>query len=329
VTVIDGFALFTRLDSNQFHISALLDASAYDALDFASAEASPDLLVAPKSHRGNVWLFGERTIEVWYNAAQEGSSDFFFRPIPSATMQRGCAAKLSIVEEDNTLFWLGDDRVVYRANGYTPERISTFAIEHIIQDYASVSDAESFSYTQDGHKFYVLTFPTELATWVYDISMGLWHERQSFEKGRWRAAHYEFFNGKHYVGDFENGNIYEINPLSNTEDGNLIQRIVTSPPVFSDKARLFHDKLWVDFDTGYGLLSGQGSDPQVMLRYSDDGINWSNELWRSLGQRGRYNTQVEWLALGMARERIYELTVTDPVPFRITGAYALIRSGNA
>lgn len=326
VTVLDGYGIFGRADSNRYHISGLLDLSAYDALDFASAEESPDLIVRVFAHKGNLWIFGEKSIEVHYNA---GAGDFPFRPLQQAAQTRGCAAKLSVVAEDNTLFWLGDDRVVYRADGYTPKRVSTFAIERAIQDYSTVSDCEAFSYTQDGHKFIVLTFPTQKVTWVYDIATGLWHERQSFEKERWRAAHHAFFDGKHLVGDFETGKIYEIDITKYTEDGNTIQRKVVSSPVFDAKHKLFHDRLILDFDTGLGLENGQGSDPQVMLRFSDDAYNWSNELWRDLGKIGKYQTQVEWLNMGMAKERLYEITMTDPIPFRLTGAYAEVGKGDA
>ena len=327
VTVIDGYGIFTRKDTNEFAISALNDISAYGALDFATAEQNPDLLVRAFALKGNLWLFGDRSIEIWYNT---GSGDFPFSPIKGATITRGCAAKRSVAAEDNTLFWLGDDRIVYRADGYTPSRISTYAIEKAIEGYTTISDAEAFCYTQEGHKFYVLTFPTELVTWVYDISTGLWHQRQSFEEGRWRATSHVFFDGKNLVGDYETGKIYELDLDTYTENGTTIQAIATCPPIFKDKKRITHDKLWIDFDTGVGLLSGQGSNPQAILRFSDDGGNtWSNEKWRTMGATGEYQTQVAWTGLGQARERIYEVTVTDPVKRHITGAYANLRIGNA
>ncbi len=326
VTVIDGYAAFTRLGLNTFHLSNLNDITLYEALDFATAEQNPDLLVAAFALKGNLWLFGTLTIEIWQNT---GSGDFAFAPMRNSTISRGCAAKRSIAAEVNTLFWLGEDRIVYRAKGTIPERISTHAIEKAIQGYDTISDAEAFCYTQEGHKFYVLTFPTELVTWVFDISTELWHQRQSFELGRWRASSYVFFDGKHLVGDFSTGKIYELDLDTYTENGATIQRIATSPPAFEDKARLTHDKLWIDFDSGVGLTSGQGSDPQVMLRFSDDGVTWSNEKWATLGAIGEYQTQVAWTGLGQARERIYEITITDPVKCNITGAYLNFRLGRA
>jgi hypothetical protein len=206
VTVLDGYAVFTRLNTNEFAASLLDDVTSYDALDYAVANQHPGQTVRAFTLKGNLWIFCQFHIEIWGNI---GSGDFAFAPLKSATITRGCAAKLSVAEEDNTVFWLGDDRIVYRANGYTPERISTHAIEKAIEGYDTISDAEAFCYTQEGHKFYVLNFPTELVTWGYDISTGLWHQRQSFEEGRWRVAGHVFFNGKNLVGDYETGNIYE------------------------------------------------------------------------------------------------------------------------
>lgn len=323
VTVLDGYAIFSRIDSNQYAWSAIQDASSYNALDFASAEESPDNIVALFAIRGELWIFGEKTTEVHYNS---GNSDRPFIPIDGATMRRGCAAKRSVVQEDNTLFWLGDDRIVYRADGYRPQRISQFAIEDIFQKMSVVSDAEGFSFTEAGHKFYVLTFPTELQTWVYDISTGLWHQRQSFEKGRWRATGYVDFAGKKLVQDFESGNIYEIDQSVFMENGEIIQGIATAPPSTEENYRLIFDELQVDFDNGVGLITGQGQDPQVMLRFSDDGgYTWSNENWRSIGKIGKYKNRAVWRRMGQSRERVFEITITDPVRRAIKGAFAKVR----
>lgn len=319
VTVLDTYSIFTKKDTTQYIISALNDASAYDAADIASAEESPDLLVRAFANHGQLWLFGQRTTEV-HNFTDSG--DFPYAPQANATMQRGCGAKRSVAQEDNTLFWLGDDRIVYRADGYSPVRISTHAIEKAIQDYTTISDAVAFVYTQNGHKFYTLTFPTELVTWVYDIATGKWSQRQSFEKGRWRASGFAFQFNKNLVGDFENGNIYEINPNSYTENGATIQRIITLPNVFNDTKRIVFSNFIADFDAGLGLVSGQGSDPQVMMRYSNDGgYTWSNGLWGSMGQIGEYSQRTAWYRLGIGRQRVFELTVSDPIPVHLTGAY--------
>ncbi len=326
VTVIDGYAAFSRKDTDEVAVSDLNDITAYDATAWRQADAAPDITVRVFNYKGSLWVFCQKHTEVWYDS---GVDSMPFKPIQQASITRGCIAKRSVAAEDNTLFFIGDDKTVYRMNGYTPERISTYAIEKVLEDAGDISDAEAFCYTQEGHKFYCFTLPTALLTYCYDISTGLWHQRQSFEKGRWRASGFSFFFSKNLVGDFETGKIYEMNLDAYDENGETLQAIATSAPVFKDKARLTHDKVWIDFDAGVGLTSGQGSDPQVMLRFSDDSVTWSNEKWRSLGAIGEYSTQVAWTGLGQSRHRIYEVTITDPVKRHITGAYANIRVGRA
>lgn len=319
VTVLDTYAIFTKAATTNYVISALNDASAYDAADISSAEESPDLLVRAFALHGELWLFGELTTEVHVNT---GSGDFPFVPQTNAAMQRGCAAKRSVAQEDNTVFWLADDLIVYRAHGYSPRRVSNHAIEKAIQGYTTTSDAEAFVYTQEGHKFYVLTFPTELVTWVYDITTDIWHQRQSFEEGRWRATSRAFVYSKNLVGDYETGKIYELDLATYTDNGVAIERVNTLPPVYNDDKRMIFSNFKVDFDSGTGLVSGQGSDPQCMMRYSNDGgKTWSSEIWRGMGKIGEYSARSVWRKLGMGRQRVFEITVTDPVQVNITAAY--------
>lgn len=319
VTVLDTYALYTKTDTTQYIFSALNDASSYDALDFKSAESSPDLLVRIFAFNDELWLFGERTTEVHYNS---GVGDIPFVVRQNATIQRGCAAKRSVAQEDNTIFWLGEDRTAYRANGYSPQRISTHAIEQQLQSYTTVDDAEAFIYTQDGHKYYCLTFPTEKQTWVYDIATQLWHQRRSFDKGRWRATSHAFIYDKNLVGDFELGEIYELDLETFTDNGTTIERLNTLPVNYDNDNRVIFASLKVDFDSGPGLVSGQGENPQVMMDFSDDGgRTFSKERFRNLGKIGEFLTRTVWRRLGQARQRVFRLKITDPVRVIITGAF--------
>lgn len=318
VTVLNFYAIFPKIDSYQYYISDLLDAASYSGR-FASAEQSSDNIVRAYATSGELWLFKEYTTEI--HVPREGGG-FPFRVLDNSTIQRGCAAKRSVAQEDNTLFWLGEDLIVYRADGYRPKRISTHGIEKIIGDMTTVSDCESFVYTQEGHKFLIMTFPTELVTLCYDIATGLWSQRQSFQKERWRASQHMFIFGKNLVGDFENGNIYELDLNTYTENGNLIQRITTLPVISKDKERMTHWNIVADFDTGVGLLSGQGSDPQAMMRFSDDGgYTWSNERHRPLGKTGKYKDRCIFRKCGRSRERVYEFSYTEPTKCNFTGVF--------
>lgn len=312
VASIDGYMVWSRTNSTQFIISALNDATSYNALDFASAEGSPDNLVAVRRVGRELWLFGETSIEIWNNV---GAADFPFLRISGAFIERGCAARDSIATRLGVPFWLGEDRVVYRGEGFTaPMRISTHAIEQQIGGYATVSDARGWVYEQEGHVFYVLTFPSAGETWVFDLTTGLWHERESEGYATWRGITGANVFGAVIAGDVASGGLFVVDPTATTDNNAQIIRTATGTCIHSEGHPVTFTRLQAEFRTGVGLATGQGSDPQVFLSWSDDGGNtWSDEVWRTLGATGRYGTEVEWRRLGRGRERVFRMQVADPV----------------
>jgi hypothetical protein len=354
-----------------------------------------------------VWAFGTNSIEVWYDS---GATDFPLQRIQGAFNELGCAAPYSIAKMDNGLFWLGRDRrgqgIVYRANGYQGQRISTHAVEWQIQQYSDMSDAIAYTYQQDGHSFYVLIFPTANTTWVYDAATQAWHERAGFADGaftRHRSNCQMAFNNKIVVGDFQNGNIYAFD-LDVYADNGQIQKWLRTwralPTGQNNLKRTAHHSLQLDCETGVGLnlypgndsenidtesglnlvaqyvqtylatqsgdtltteagdgfepigqyelsdtditgynlitnpyLASPGYNPEAMLRWSDDGGHtWSNEHWSPLGRIGAYGHRTFWRRLGMTlklRDRVYELSMTDPVKVAIMGAELIISPTNA
>lgn len=342
VAYLDGYFVYNEPNSQKVWVTALLDGTSVDPLDFASAEGSPDGLVAIAVDHREAWLFGTDSVEVWYDA---GLPDFPLTRIQGAFNEIGCVAAFSVAKLDNGLFWLGTDArgqgIVYRNNGYTGIRISTHAIEYAIAQYGNISDAVAYTYQQEGHAFYVLTFPTGDATWVYDASTQSWHERAG-----WNTALGEFtrhrsncqcnFGGNTVVGDYENGNIYTLD-LGVYADNGAIQKWLRSwralPTGTNTLKRTAQHSLQLDCESGTGLNTGQGSDPEIMLRWSDDGGHtWSNEHLSKMGKIGAYYRRVFWRRLGMTmqlRDRVYEVSQTDPVKAVIVGAELLISPTNA
>ena len=340
VGYLDGYFVFNEPNSQRVWVTALLDGTSVDPLDFASAEGSPDGLVAINVDHREAWLFGSDSVEVWYDA---GGVDFPLVRIQGAFNEIGCAAPFSVAKLDNSLFWLGQDArgqgIVYRANGYNGVRVSTHAVEYAIAQYGVISDALAYTYQQEGHTFYVLTFPTANATWVYDAATQAWHERAGLTNGeftRHRSNCQCNFKGSIVVGDFENGNIYTFD-LQTYADNGSAQKWLRSwralPTGTNNLKRTAHHTLQLDCETGVGLSTGQGSDPQAMLRWSDDGGHtWSNEHWSPMGAIGKYGHRVFWRRLGMTlklRDRVYEVSGTDPVKISIVGAELLISPTNA
>ena len=322
VTFIDSYFVFSRKNSAQFHISAVNDGTSYNALDFATAESDPDLLVSAVKINDQLWLFGEISTERWHNT---GNSAFTFEKIIGATMDRGCAAAGSIVRMDNSVIWLGDDGIFYRS-AEAPMRISTHAIETSISEYLKIDDARAYTYIDRGHTFYIITFPTQDITWVYDVSTQMWHRRQSDGVGRHFGNEYATFRRNQLVGSFSTGIVYEYDNSVYTDDGATILRTRIAKPIFSDTRRMFMPELQVDFETGVGLTVGQGSDPMAMLSWSDDqGKTWSNEVWASIGKKGNGLIRARWTRLGQFRQRIFKLTISDPIKVVIPGSFADIR----
>ena len=328
VGYLDGYFVFTQPDSQIFWLTQLLNGQSVDPLDFASTEGSSDGLVSMIIDHAQIWLFGTNSVEVWYDS---GAADFPMTRIQGAFNEIGCAAAFSVAKLDNGIFWLGADArgqgIVYRANGYTGVRVSTHAIEYAIAQYADISDAIAYTYQQEGHAFYVLTFPSGNATWVYDVSTQAWHERAGFEAGeltRHRSNCQMAFNGQIVVGDFENGNIYQFD-LDVYADNGDIQKWLRSwralPTGQNNLKRTVHRTLQLDAETGVGLNTGQGENAECMLRWSDDsGHTWSSEHWASMGQIGEYGYRTFWRRLGSSRDRVYEVSGTDPVKIAILGA---------
>lgn len=340
VSYLDGYFVFNEPNSQKIWVTALLDGTSVDPLDFASAEGSPDGVVGIIADHREVWVFGTNSVEVWYNS---GNADFPLSRIQGAFNELGCAAPYSIAKMDNGLFWLGKDArgqgIVYRANGYTGQRVSTHAVEWQIQQYANMSDAIGYTYQQDGHSFYVLIFPQADRTWVYDVATQAWHERAGFANGeftRHRSNCQAFFQGEVLVGDYQNANVYAFD-LDDFSDNGSIQKWLRSwralPTGANNLKRTAQHSLQLDCETGVGLNLGQGSDPQVMLRWSDDGGHtWSSEHWTAIGRIGEYGKRAFWRRLGMTmklRDRVYELSGTDPVKIAIVGAELIVSPTNA
>jgi hypothetical protein len=340
VSYLDGYFVFNEPNSQKIWVTQLLDGTSIDPLDFASAEGSPDGVVAVLTDHRELWVFGTDTAEVWYNT---GGLDFPLTRIQGAFNEIGCAAPYSVAKMDNQIYWLGKDArgqgIVYRAAGYMGQRISTHAIEWQMQEYPDLSDAVGYTYQQDGHSFYVLNFPTANTTWVYDVATGAWHERAAFSNGefyRHRGNNMCNFNGNIIIGDYENGNIYTFD-LNVYADNGQPQKWLRSwralPTGANNLTRTAQHGMQLDCETGVGINTGQGDNPQAMLRWSDDGGHtWSNEHWKSMGRIGRFGFRTIWRRLGMTlkiRDRVYEVSGTDPVRIYIMGAELVISGTRA
>ncbi len=328
VLFFDNYFVFDRKGTNEFFLSGLSDGTSYSGLDFASAEAAPGFLTAVAQNLQLVFLFCQNHTEMWYDA---GSADFPFQRYAGGVIERGCISPYSILQQDDALFFLGQDGVFYRLQGNVPIRVSTHAIEHAIASYGTTTDAFCFTYTLEGHKMVHLTFPSAPnggASWVYDISTQKWHERESWDEnsnplGRWRGNCCLTMNNQIFVGDAFSGKIGILDWNAQTEYGNTIQMLADSPPLHKDRMRLFISRLELDIQAGVGEGNAQGKAPVIMLRYSKDGGQTYStiEPRREMGRVGEYNVRQRWLNMGVGYQWCFRIVISDPVKRVVIAAH--------
>lgn len=327
VAFIDQYFIVNKPGTQQYQWCALGDGSSWPGLNITSSEGSPDYITSLIALGGELWPFGPQSYEAHYNT---GLSRGTFARIQGSNQGVGNIAPNSLAKNNTNIFWIGGDDGghgrVYTNEGYRPRAISTHAIEQAIQRYAKIDDAIGYCYQKLGHDFYVLSFPTPSVTWVYDYSTGMWHEESWTDTDNnsymVRGIVQDFSNGKNYVGDWRSGNVFEVDPDTYTDNGDLIHRERTSPHIWNNLERTYYGSFQVDLEAGVGLVSGQGEDPQIMLQISrDGGHTYGSEQWRSAGKLGEYARRVKWNRLGSDRDRIWKVKCTDPVKWVILGAY--------
>lgn len=332
ITSIDTYFLALGANKNTFALSEPLDGSTWKGINFGSSQ-EPDNAVAIAQLHLNLWIFGQNETILFQDS---GNSSFPFTRIPGSQIEQGCAAVGSVALLDNTLFWLGSDPrgpgVVYRADGLLPTRVSTHAVESAMQGYSRLDDAIASTYQADGHLFYLLHFPTAGATWAYDLSTGMWHERGAWSvvTGSYAAdlARFHCFAfGKHLVGDYSSGKIYELSTAYATDAGAPLRWLRAAPHLSNEDHWLFYSYFQLDMETGGGLPGG--GDPVVMLRWSDDGgFTWSTPRQVSCGKVGEYARRVRVNRCGRSRNRVFEVSGTDGIPrLALINAYLGVTAG--
>jgi hypothetical protein len=334
IATLDSRSLAPVPNSRSFNVCQLLAGGTWSPLLQGTKENSSDLLVAVDVLNGFIVLWGATHMECWQDNGNAAPAVPYSR-INGASQTWGLAALHSRVQLANTMAFLGQNPQggvqVLMLNGYTPQRISTSDIENIISSFPVYSDAIGLTYMLDGHPIYQLTFPSANRTFIYDAVTGFWGESQTGVGyiGRDAANLSIVFNTKNFVSDTTTGNIYLLDPNVYTDVGGAaIKRQVVSRHVRVNGNEFSIAEIVLEMETGVGLDSGQGSDPQIMMRVSKDGgKTFGPERWKPLGKKGKYFKRVRWTRLGSARDFVFMWTVTDPVKFIITLGEATVAPG--
>lgn len=313
------------VNSAFFQSSAIDDGTVFDALDFAQAESEPDNVIRGIADHGEFVPFGTDTTEYWGKANTDA---FPYSNQSGSENEFGLAAPWSLTKYNDSLAGLMKNKMgqvqVMMLQGHTPTPLNGRDLNFVneINTYSAVSDATAFSYMLGGHPFYQISFPTAGKSWVYDAVSGDWFRVQSGLNGERHRAEIRFdYLNKPRVTDFENGNIYTIDPDVYTDNGMPRPWEISSRHVFRDLNVMRQASIQIDFETGVGLIDGQGVDPQAMLQISrDNGHTWGNEIWRSMGKIGEYLRRVIWRRLGRGYDFVFKIRGTDPVKTVIAGA---------
>ena len=346
VRLIDGFLFALVTGTNQVNASQPFDATLWNPLDFTTKSGASDTAVGLAADHLQLYIYGSQTTEVYYNSAEP--SGFPFSRVQSGLIQRGCLSPSSIIEMDDGLFWIGvmagGGPIVYRNSGYAGLRISNHAVEFAMGSYPTVADAVASYYVEDGHQFFLAHFPSANnglgATWAYDTATGLWAERGFWNQnlGQWSAdpARYIAYAwGQQIVADYRSGfvckqSLTTYTTIDSTGASAPIRRQRIGAPIARTMNWNFFHEFQLDLQTGIGipLPPAQGSNPHAVLRFSDDGgYTWSNEIAVELGQIGQTLWRAMWRRLGKSRDRVFEVTITDPIPVAIVNAYMRFSQG--
>lgn len=335
VAFIDGWWVFNQPGTQTFYTNAQPYSTAFNASYFANADAAPDMLLAVWESKEELWLIKERTTEIWYDA---GGTYFPFQRLVGTMLQVGCKAVASIArfssDNQDGLIWLGrsdrGENVVVRTVGFQTEVVSTPAISDAIAQYTTTSDAIGYTYQEDTHEFYVLTFPTADKTWVFDASVPLefaWHQRPSYDPyaqafHRHRSNCYMNFAGMRIVGDYQNGALYQLTRSAYTDAGWPLLAKRRAPYIWDKDARsrVFMGSLQIEFAPGQGSASGLGQTPIANLRIARDGPVFGQQWPASLGLMGQWRNRCIWRRLAFGRSNLVEVEVLAPVNRDIVGA---------
>lgn len=327
VTFLNLRFVITSAGTGQYQWSAINDGLTWDALDFATEESNPDNLVRVIADNGQLVLFGEFTTGF---AGPTGSDDAAFGRIGAAAIEFGLAARNSLDKFEQSLIFLSKNRLggvqVCTLSGYSVQPVSNPDIETLFSAYSGIESATGFSFRHEGHPFCQLNFTAENVSWRYDGRTGDWTKAESSD-GRHRAELQVNHQNRSYVTDYETGQTYLFDPDSLTDNGATIKRKFIGRHLMKGNTSRFAE-IWLDMEMGIGTSTGQGSNPQLMMRVSKDGgKTWGNERRADIGALGAYRGRATFRRLGRSADSgvwTFEFTVTDPVQVVFVGAWGRV-----
>ena len=329
VTWQDQYFIVASMSSTrQFQLSQIsptIDPTIWPSVQINFAGTSPGVLQNGQADHSILNLFGDVYTEFWQDT---GSPDFPYALIPGSAQEFGLAAPFSLVKFDNALVGLFQNKMgainVSRVSGFSLHRLSTSDLEQILSTYGTVAGAEAFAFQFDGHPMYLINFPNQ-ASWMYDGLSNIWTEIQATDGSPFWGTKFANFQNRLLVSDRRNGNIYQLDDLTYSDNGSSIPMELWTRHIWNDDKYIGIQQVQIDVEGGVGLVTGQGVNPVYDLQVSKDGGNSFYSVgYSSVGAIGQFTQRLIWNTLGAARDWVLKLRITDPVKRIITGASAEI-----
>jgi hypothetical protein len=330
VDYLGGYFILDKKGTSNFFLSDI-DSIDFPPLNESSALASTDNVLAVKVLNNQVFIFGTRTIEVWILTGASASAPFERQ----SAFNTGLTSHSTIFLLANTLLWLGGneqgDGIVFSMENNSPTRVSTHAIEHLLQSQGDLSSCTAFGYQEDGHYFYLINVPSANTTYVYDLATKMWFERQSTHPDGTQRRHFGekhiFLNGKHIIGDYRNGKIYTYDYAQYTDDGAILRRRRLCPIFAQGVQNIFPATLEVDIQAGVGTAT---LNPRLAMRVSKNGgFTFGNPIYASMGKEGQFTHRARWQRLPYGKSLVFDVWCDDPVNVVLLSAWMNAEIGSA
>jgi hypothetical protein len=306
VGYLAGYAFAVRAGSHIIYFS--MDPTTWDGLDFVSAEQDTGEIVGTAVVADQIWVFGQRVTEIF---SPTGNADAPFQRVEGRIYDKGCLSRDTIARADNSVTWVGSDRIVYRGDN-APVRISNHGIEERLKNSVA-EDLRAWSFPWNGHIFYALRLAS--GTFVYDYATQQWSEFASHGREAWRAHIGVLRDGVILAGDDTDGKIWRLTDDVLTDDGAPIERrftaILKESPVIIDN---------ITMDCSVGQSADYGADAIIEVRISRDGGNtWGAWKPATMGARGNYRARPVWRRMGIADGKaVFEFRLTDDTRWRLS-----------
>jgi hypothetical protein len=323
VTFLDGYFIIASGFENNFYISALNDGTMWVPGNFSIFQSVPDTLVACRTFKRRLFLFGNISTEVWTDS---GASDFPFRRDNTVLFEHGTQNPTTITQGFEKLVYFSKDKngasSIMSNTGFEPVRISTPEVEYFIQNFTNVSSCDSFLYRENGDIFYQINFTVDDTTLLYNFTTNTWSQLMTEFGDRSLASYHAFFNNTHYVGAYNQGAIYPFSHNFLSNNGSVATRVIVTPPMrIPTKHNLRIDFIQLIMQVGVGTVTGNDTDPIVYLSLSrNGGITYGNRHHAEVGKIGEFTKRVIWRNLGTSRDFVLKFEFYHQVPFYVESA---------